>query len=103
MLIENNKKQPPVPTREKGFMSTSLLKNRVFQSEECNSGKSLLKIFVPRGTIGIYINSITVRPEEELLLINDMYLRLINFPYCDKRLKKKIFECELIHFYQEFK
>ena len=33
MLINNNKKDKPTPTIEKGFMSTSLLKDIVYQNE----------------------------------------------------------------------
>lgn len=98
-LIEENKRDRPTPIQEKGFMSTSLLKDIVNQSESYASEKNLLKIYVKRETIGVYVNSVTRRSEEEMLLFPNMFLGLSSYPYKDKESGKIIFECELIKFY----
>jgi len=97
-MIENNKSDIPLPMHEKGFMSTSLLKTIADENEAYTGEKNLLKIFVPKGTVGIYVNTIAMRSEEEMLLLPNMYLGLISYPYEDKEVKKIIFECKLIHF-----
>lgn len=98
-LIENNKNTPPAPIQEKGFMSTSLLKSVTNQNEPYAKEKNLLKIFVPKNTIGVYVNAVTSRSEEEMLLLPNMYLGLVSYPYNDKETKKLVFECELIGIY----
>lgn len=93
-LIIKNKRSTPI--QEKGFMSTSLLKNITNENEPYASEKNLLKIFVCKGTIGAYVNVITVRNEEEMLLFPNMYLGLSSYPYKDNKSGKTIFECKLI-------
>lgn len=95
-LIGNNKLSDSIPTREKGFMSTSLLKDIVNIYSDGGSGLYLLKIYVPKGTVGIYVNTVTRRDEEEILLAPNNYLRLIEYPYYDEGYSIKIFECQLI-------
>ena len=97
-LIGNNKLSGSIPTREKGFMSTSLLKDIVNIYSDEGSGLYLLKIYVPKGTVGIYVNTVTRRDEEEILLAPNNYLRLIEYPYYDESYSIKIFECQLISF-----
>ncbi len=97
-LIINNKLPDSIPTQEKGFMSTSLLKNIVNTYSESVEEPHLLKIYVPKNTIGIYVNSITKRDEEEILLAPNNYLRIIEYPYYDESYSIKIFECQLISF-----
>lgn len=99
MLISNNKKENPTPVQEKGFMSTSLLKNIANKNEPYAAENNLLKIFVPKDTIGIYVNMVTRRSEEEMLLFPNMYLGLASYPYKDHATAKTIFECNLINFY----
>lgn len=98
-LIGKNKLKDSIGTREKGFMSTSLLKNIVNIYSNGGSGLYLLKIYVPKGTVGIYVNTVTRRNEEEILLAPNNYLRLIEYPYYDKKFSVKIFECQLITCY----
>ena len=93
-IIENNKSG--IPTIEKGFISTSLLKE-IIDSDEAYSGhNNLLKIYVPKNTIGIYVNGVAKRSEQELLLLPNGYFRLIKSPYIDG--KKKVYECEILYF-----
>lgn len=99
MLIEKNRQKQPVPIEEKGFMSTSLLKEIAHEDEPYAAENNLLKIFVPKDTIGIYVNAITNRNEEEMLLFPNMFLGLVSYPYKDKKVKKIIYECKLIKFY----
>lgn len=99
MLIAYNKKENPTPIQEKGFMSTSLLKNIANESEPYAAENHLLKIFVPKDTIGIYVNAVTRRSEEEMLLFPNMYLGLMQYPYNDSETGKIIYECQLIKFY----
>ena len=99
MLIEKNKQALPVPIQEKGFMSTSLFKNIANETEAYASHDNLLKIFVPKDTIGVYVNAVTSRSEEEVLLFPNMYLGLVTYPYKDRDIGKTIFECQLIKMY----
>lgn len=99
MLIEKNKQKLPTPIQEKGFMSTSLLKDIANENEPYVAENNLLKIFVPKDTIGIYVNAVTRRNEEEMLLFPNMYLGLVSYPYKEEKIRKIIYECELIKFY----
>lgn len=58
-----------------------------------------MKIFIPKGTVGIYVDTIAHRDEEEILLAPNHYLGLSDYPYLDKELGVKIFECKLIKCY----
>lgn len=98
-LIKDNKEDMPFPIQEKGFMSTSLIKDIVNQEEPYATSNNLLKIYVEKGTIGVYVNAVTKRSEEEMLLFPNMYLGLIDYPYHDKDSGKTIYECKLIKFY----
>ena len=51
------------PIQENGFMSTSLLKNISNEYEPYAVTNNLLKIFVPNGTAGLYLNSVSRRSE----------------------------------------
>ncbi|MGN2371869.1 ADP-ribosyltransferase [Clostridium cagae] len=92
-LIRNNKKG--IPTQEKGYLSTSLTKDIVNSKEYYSNHKNLLKIYVKANTVGIYVNEVTKRPENEILLSPNGYLKLIKEPY--KENNKIIYECELIY------
>lgn len=99
VLIEKNKQALPTPIQEKGFMSTSLLKNIANETESYASQNNILKIFVPKDTIGVYVNAVTSRSEEEMLLFPNMYLGLVSYPYKDEETGKMMFECQLIKMY----
>lgn len=93
-LIENNKKE--IPTVEKGFISTSLVKGIVNSDEAYSDHNNLLNIYVPKHTVGIYVNGIAKRTEQELLLFPNGYFRLIKKPYNEGN--KMIYESELFYF-----
>ncbi|WP_455810391.1 ADP-ribosyltransferase [Clostridium butyricum] len=92
-LIRNKKRD--VPTQEKGYLSTSLTKNIVNSKEYYSNHKNLLKIYVKANTVGIYVNEVTNRSENEILLSPNGYLKLIKEPY--KENNKLVYECELIY------
>ncbi|MBW9213092.1 MULTISPECIES: ADP-ribosyltransferase [Terrabacteria group] len=95
-IVHKNKNNEPF--QEKGFMSTSLLANIVNEyNEECVE-PVLLKIFVPRDTVGVYVNIIEKRAEEEVLLAPNNFLGIIEYPYYDKELGVNVLECQLINF-----
>lgn len=94
-LIENNKKGKYLTT-EKGFMSTSMLKNITGLDERYTTYSNLLKIYVPKGMLGLYVNSVTGRKEEEILFPPNLDLSLIKYPYKDKETKKTIYKCRLV-------
>ncbi|MFG6326268.1 MAG: ADP-ribosyltransferase [Lachnospiraceae bacterium] len=99
MFIEKNKQTLSTPIQEKGFMSTSLLNSIANENEPYASEKNLLKIFVPKNTIGVYVNAVTSRSEEEMLLFPNMYLALVFYPYKDEETGKIVYECILIKMY----
>lgn len=79
---------------EKGFLSTSLLPDTGYRE-----GSNLLKIFVPKGTAGVYVNAVpgARREENELLIVPNRFLALTAYPYLDKGLGQRIFECQLLN------
>ena len=95
-LIEQNKQDIPTPIQEKGFMSTSLIKDIVNENEAYAAEKNVLKIYVEQSTIGIYVNSVTRRSEEEMLLFPNMHLGLSDYPHKDIDSGKIVYECKLI-------
>ncbi|AFS79197.1 hypothetical protein Curi_c21940 [Gottschalkia acidurici 9a] len=96
-LIENNNKNSCIATQEKAFLSTSLLSDIVNSGEAYTNHKNMLKIYVEKGSVGIYVNTVTFRNEQEILLYPNGYLSMIEYPYFDKRLNKMIYECQLIY------
>lgn len=94
-LIENNKNGKHF-TKEKGFISTSTLKSITELDERYTTYDNMLKIYVPKGMLGLYVNSVTGRKEEEILFPPNLDLSLIKYPYKDKETKKTIYECRLI-------
>ncbi len=98
-LIRLNKQDSPIPIQEKGFISTSLIKDIVNENEAYASERNLLKIYVESDTVGIYVNAIARRSEQEMLLIPNMYLALVEYPYIDQLIGKTVFECKLEKFY----
>ena len=99
MLIEYNKMECPIPITEKGFMSTSLLKTIAKQNEPYAARNNILKIYVPADTIGVYVNAVTRRSEEEMLLMPNMSLGLAAYPYNDLEIEKIVYECKLMKSY----
>lgn len=94
-LLENNKKSKPI--QEKAFMSTSLLTNIVKDENEYSSYKDMLKIYVNAGSIGVYIDGIENRGENEILFAPGMFLELVKYPYRDKTTKIMVYECRIIN------
>lgn len=98
-LIAQNRKSRPYPVQELGFMSTGLLKDIVNSQEAYSSERNLLKIYVDEKSIGLYVNSVTPRNEQEILFPPKSYLALIEYPYHDASCGKTIYECQLMNFY----
>lgn len=79
-------------------MSTSLLKNIANENEPYAAESNLLKIFVPKDTIGVYVNAVTKRSEEEMLLFPNMFFGLISYPYKDQNTKKKFLSANRLNY-----
>lgn len=93
LLIKN---KDEIPTQEKGFISTSLCKDIIeHEDEHYSAHKNVLKIYVKSNTVGIYVNGITKRSEQELLLYPNGFFRLLRRPY--KYMNKILYECELLY------
>lgn len=95
-MIQINKEGQGVQTREKGFLSTSLLQDGIAKDKRF-SDNYMLKIFVPKGTPGVYVNVVNGahRDETELLIAPNRTLAITAYPYFDKKLNMEIFECKL--------
>ena len=63
----------------------------------------LLKIFVLQDTIGIYVNVIAKRSEEEVLLAPNNFLGMIEYHYYNKELGVNVLGCQLINFNKKLK
>ena len=98
ILIRNNKYSSCGSYIEKGFMSTSLYINivkSIYNNKEC---RYILKIFVPNGSVGIYIDEIKQRGEAEFLLGPDHCISLTDYPKIvtsDEGIRFKMYECKL--------
>lgn len=92
-LFNDNKND--LPTFEKGFMSTSLLDN-IAANGKFAGDKYLLKIYIPKGTVGIYVNPITPRTEQEVLIAPNRQLAMIGYPQQGAH-GKIVVECKLIN------
>ena len=93
-LYRNN--QSGLPTIEPGLMSTSMFESIVGSDEAYAQHKNILKIYIPKGTPGIYVNAVTQRSEYEVLLAPNRYLAMISYPYKSK-CGKVITECKLLN------
>ena len=93
MLSEDSRKSGGY-TEEPGFLSTSLLK-KIAEDKEYEHRGNLLKIYVPRGSVGAYINEIMARDEEEILFLPNAGLTMLDYPAKDKETGKKVFEIAL--------
>lgn len=95
-LLSNHKKG--IPTIEKGFISTSLLKNITENEEYYANSPYLIKLYVKKQTIGIYVPCIANREtEQEMLLFPNGYFKIIDGPYRNNG--KTVYECELFYFH----
>ncbi len=92
-LITDNKMF--AATEEKAFMSVSLSKEIAETGESYTERITMLKIYIPKGSKGIYVNSVTSRWESEIVLAPKYVLRMLSYPYFDKESKKRIIECAL--------
>jgi hypothetical protein len=97
-LISKNKNLY-IPTQEKGFISTSLVPGITNSEEGYACHKNLLKIYVPKNTVGVYVNTVTSRSEQEILLAPNGFLGMASYPYEDKGLDKTVYECQLIYMF----
>lgn len=97
ILIRSNKYSSCGSFVEKGFLSTSLDIDIV--KSKCNKeDRDILKIFIPNGSIGIYIDEIKSRGEAEFLLGPGHRISLIDYPYIehsDDGTWFKMYECKL--------
>lgn len=100
-FILENKNEIATPIQEKGFLSTSLLKRIANHNEPYSFDNNILKIYVKKGTLGIFVNSVAPRAEEEILLVPNMYLGMASYPYLDNETGKSIFECSLIDYHHK--
>lgn len=94
---------------ERGFTSTSLLKSIIKDGlDKCEHTKYapskiyLLKLYVDKGTVGAYVNPIVKRDEYEMLLQNNLFLRVCGKPYYDNEYKIMVVECKTRSFVTEF-
>lgn len=81
---------------EAGFMSTSLLNRITEQDEPYAQHKNLLKIYVPKGTPGVYVNTVAKRSEQEILIAPNRFLTMVKYPYKGND-DKTIIECRLLN------
>ena len=93
-LISNNKKLVPVPTKEKGFMSTSLLED-IYKDDNYKS-YDMLKIHVSKHYFALCATIISPG-ENEMIFPPNCFLRLIDYPY--EKNGHEIFPCQLIEFF----
>lgn len=69
-------------TRNKGFLSTSLISN--FELD--HGYEAILRIYLPKGTYGAYVTNVSGRPQEqEMLFLPNAYLKLLD----SKRIHKE--------------
>lgn len=80
---------------EKGFMSATLLKEII--PEEFPRYKDILKIYVPKGAHALGVDNINDRGEFEILFPEEQHIKYIK-RYKDKKLKRNIYEFELINY-----
>lgn len=84
-------------TMEKGFLSTSLIESITSSTQYYGNKNYLLKIYVRKGTPGIYtslVRNADFREEEqEMLLLPNSCLKLVKEPY--KNNGRTVYECEL--------
>ena len=90
-LLQANKEFENHYYYEKGFTSTSLLKKIVSDAPD---DASLLKLYVDKGTVGAYIDTVVSRAEYEILLQNNLHIRLCKKPYFDKTINRMVYECK---------
>lgn len=96
-LINNNRKGKY--TIEKGFMSTTATFDSFFTVEELRSFQDILKIYVPKGRPGVYVEQVrtpfmTGRDEHEILFLPNTRLGMTRYPY--KVADKTIYECIML-------
>lgn len=94
-ILKNNELY--TQSKELGFLSTSMLKS-IVNNGEFARGEALLKMYVKKGTVGVYVNEVTCRNEEEILLPPGLFIRILGTPYLDKIINKLVYECEVIDY-----
>lgn len=95
--IKTNQKNKE-PTIDKGFLSTSFLKEYIIKDElDYGHHKNMLKLYLNSFAYGIYIPSVVMNreDEQEMLFDSDAYIDPIRTPYRDLQSGKIIHECML--------
>lgn len=95
-LLYANKKLSHKKYYELGFLSTSLIKSI---AENAPANSSLLKLYIDKGMVGAYVDVITGKGDNELLLRNNVFLNLCNAPYWDEEYKMMTYECKTFSFF----
>ena len=80
---------------EKGFLSTSLVKDI---AKDAPDNTVLLKLYVSKATVGVYVNSVVRRNEYEMLLQNNLFLRICKKLYWDEEYGMMMIECKTTSF-----
>ena len=97
-LLENDEQNKD--TIEKGFISTSLLKNKREQRENYDRTSHMLKIYVDKGIVGTYLPLVVdMKFEQEMLLSPNGYFHLLKEPY--KSENRKVYD-KFSHRYEVF-
>lgn len=91
-IINQNRRPDPHPYHEKGFLSTSLL-NSIANDSDYADKEYMLKIYIRKGSAGIYVNALAKRSKEEILFPRGSSLGMASYPYRDDQLNTTIIEC----------
>lgn len=84
------------PVVEKGFLSTSMTTTITKLNEHYADYDDMLQIYVPKGLRGLYVDEITTRQENEVIIIPNTYIRLIKKPL-KKICGKNLYICEALN------
>ena len=92
-LIDKNKHNHPYI--EKGFLSTSYLKQGISEV----AGSAILKIYAGAKMRGVCVDLLDGlhRNEFEFLFCPNVWLRLVNYPYKDEETGLQVYECHAFH------
>ena len=80
---------------EKGFLSSGMLTSITELNEHYADYDDMLRLYVPKGIRGLYVNEIAPRQENEIILIPNTHIRLIKkskYKLCNKT----IYKCEVL-------
>lgn len=101
MYAQHKNSKEDIPLVDKGFLSTSLVRECITQSTT-DYGKyhNLLKLYLRTHALGVYVPSVVDNreDEQELLLDSCGIIKPLNKTYYDSQIDKRVFECELSYF-----